>query len=113
MYAALIRGRHDIPTTNYIFDSVEDVKDYQAMNDVATNWLLTNIGVHTEYGHAINAASYTDDTVYTGNDRLYLYVTGLSAALAAVIKVCAENGVKLSLLHYDRETGEYVRQDIF
>jgi hypothetical protein len=42
-----------------------------------------------------------------------VYVTGLSAALAAVIRGCAYNGVPLTLMHYDRDTGEYAEQVIF
>ena len=113
MHAALIKGRHYMPTEKYIYEVIDDVKDYRAMEVGARGWLIENIGISTELGRPINTASYTDDAVYVGKERLYLYVTGLSAALAAVIKACAELGVSLTLLHYDRETGEYTKQHVF
>lgn len=45
-------------------------------------------------------------------NNLILYVTGLSVALAAVIKVCFKNNIGLVLLHYDRVSGEYYEQEI-
>ena len=50
--------------------------------------------------------------VTRGMTQLNLYVTGLSAALAEVIRFCYRNDVTLTLWHYNRETGEYMPQDM-
>lgn len=41
------------------------------------------------------------------------YITGLSSVTAALVQVCAVYGVELTLMHYDRDTDEYVPQVIF
>lgn len=41
-----------------------------------------------------------------------LYVTGLTVALVEVINFCHANGVKLTLWHFDRESGEYYQQKV-
>lgn len=33
-------------------------------------------------------------------------------ALVEVIKVCQENNIDLTLMHYDRNTGEYFEQEV-
>ena len=46
-------------------------------------------------------------------DELDLYVTGLSVALVSVINHCHDKGVKLTLFHYDRNSGMYYSQPVF
>lgn len=46
----------------------------------------------------------------SGVERLTVYVTGLSVALGAVINACHTLGVRLTLMHYDREKGRYFPQ---
>lgn len=45
-------------------------------------------------------------------DELVLYVTGLSVALVSVINYCRTKGIKLTLQHYDRESGMYYSQPV-
>ena len=45
-------------------------------------------------------------------DELDLYVTGLSVALTSVINYCRRKGVKLTLYHYDKISGEYYPQPV-
>lgn len=110
--AGLVRGRHELPTDTYIFDEIEDVFDFDAMYDTAADFILQSVGVTKKAGRAINSASYTDGEVYRGDRELVVYVTGLTAALAAVISACAAWGVQLTLMHYDREMGDYRPQPI-
>lgn len=49
-------------------------------------------------------------TCSVSKDILKVYVTGLTAAVAELIAVCAENGISLTLMHYDRENESYVPQ---
>ncbi len=109
----LVRGRHELPTDTYIFGEIEDVFDFDGMYETAAAFIQQNIGVTKKAGRAINSASYTDDEVYRGDRELVVYVTGLTAALAAVIAACAAWGVPLTLMHHDRETGDYRPQTIF
>lgn len=43
---------------------------------------------------------------------LDLYVTGLTVALVAVLNVCREEGVKVTLHHFNRENGTYYAQEV-
>lgn len=45
-------------------------------------------------------------------EKLDLYVTGLTAALIAVINAARELGVTVTLWHFDRETGDYYKQEV-
>ena len=109
----LVRDRHELPVDTYIFDEIADVFDFDSMYDKAAAFISDEVGVSRVAGRAINAASYTDDEIYRGDSVLVVYVTGLSAALAAVIAACAAYGVSLVLMHYDRETSDYRPQTIF
>ena len=89
--AGLIKGRHELPVKNYIFTGEISPVDFKRMEEVAWVWLMQ----HTAPG-----------------DVLYLYVTGLTAATVAVIKACTRTGTGLVLMHFDRESGTYVPQDV-
>lgn len=47
-----------------------------------------------------------------GVSSLELYVTGLTVALVEVINYCHENGVELTLMHYNRDTNDYYSQKV-
>ena len=59
----LIRGRHTMPVTGYIFDgAIEDVHNYGDMDSHIFWWLQDNVDVHiTDFGRGLNQAS-DDDT---------------------------------------------------
>lgn len=111
--AGLIKGRHNLPVTEYIFDAVENVHDYSAMETVIDNFLIKEIGLVRTYGCGINQIGYEDVELCTGKKRLVVYVTGLTSVTAALIRCCAYKGVRLTLMHYDRDTDNYVEQIIF
>ena len=112
VYAGLIRGRHELPIDTYIFDKIDDPTDFAYMYDVAFNFIETHCNLYIGCGCGINQRPYIDIEVFRGTP-LVVYVTGLSAALAAVIRACAENGVPLTLMHYDRESDTYKPQKMF
>lgn len=112
VYAGLIKGRHELPTDTYIFDKIDDPTDFAHIYDVAFNFITTHCNIRIDCGRGINQESYTDIEIFHGTP-LVVYVTGLSAALAAVIRTCAENGVPLTLMHYDRESDTYKPQKMF
>lgn len=111
----LIKGRHPLPVEGYIFN--EDITfplNFNEINKVVEDFIITNIGVTTSYGVGINmvAEGGRDTRCYKGEKALIVYVTGLTACTAEVIRVCMLNGVSLTLMHYDPSTSEYIPQFI-
>lgn len=47
------------------------------------------------------------------SDDLVIYVTGLTPALTAVIRVAFKNCMTLTLMHYDNASGNYIEDVIF
>lgn len=85
----LINNRHPMPVQNYIFEKeIENVFDFESIKNEIKEFILEKVGVHTVLNHGINQ---TD----------------------ALVQVCAVYGVELTLMHYDRDTDEYVPQVIF
>ena len=85
----LCAGRHDIPgIDNYIFPETVNPTDFSEMRNIA--W--ENIPRDTE--------------------TLHVYVTGLTAAMLAVVSVCQARGISLIAHHYDRESGNYIPQTV-
>ena len=111
--AGLIRGRHEMPVDMYIFESIENVHDYDSMRVVINDFLLKVVGIRKSYGIAINQADMNDIEVFHGKDSLVLYVTGLTAVTAEVIAACARNGIELTLMNYDLDSKDYIPQKLF
>ena len=83
----LVAGRHEVPVTGYIFEAIPDVTNYQAM--------------------AAEAALMLPE-----KGALTVYVTGLTAAMLAVVGVAAQRGLSLTAMHFDRDSGEYLPQTV-
>jgi hypothetical protein len=87
----LIQGRHEIPdVSEYIFENALDPADIQGIRSLAEKSL----------------------DFLAKEDSLTVYVTGLTVALVEVINICHEKGVRLTLMHFDRETSTYFPQEI-
>ena len=84
----LVAGRHQVPVTGYVFESIPDVTDYSAMTAQAAS-------------------------VLPMSGDVTIYVTGLTAAMLAVVTVAAERGLSLTAMHFDRDSGEYLPQSVF
>ena len=106
----LIRGRHDLPVEEYIFDGIEDVHDYRGIHKGICDFIDTHIGVSVKTGTGVTQASYEDVRVFRGDRELVVYVTGLTAVTAELVAVCIANGISLTLMHYDTESGNYIPQ---
>ena len=109
----LIKGRYEMPVDNYIFNEINDVLDFDNMGKQIINFINNNINVYATYGCGINQIGYEDVEVLTSDIKLIVYVTGLTSVTAELIKVCALKGISLTLMHYDRDTGDYLPQVIF
>jgi hypothetical protein len=92
MKVGLIKGRHSLPVNEYIFnEEINFPLDFQKLDEIATGFIEEN----------------------KRNKDLVVYVTGLTACTASVIKACACNGVALTLMHFDPTTQTYNPQIIF
>lgn len=103
----LCAGRHDMPVCEYIFEQVENVFDFASLEEICEKFVEEHCNVHWAVDTPINGM--TDGTLLRG-DELHVAVTGLTPCTAALMYVCATNGVPLVLWHYNRETEEYVPQ---
>ncbi len=96
----LFAGRHEMPVNGYIFSSDMNIE-------------------FTEEGfEVLNSVAYYVLEIYQNSFRgcnihVDLYVTGLSAALAAVIKACNDLELSLTLWHYNKDNNTYVPQEIW
>lgn len=108
----LIKGRHDMPVSEFILDEVKDVFDFKSIADKIDNWIKFHISFSTYFGGPANQVDYTDIQLLQSNQRLVVYVTGLTCVTAELIRICLYRGVHLTLMHYDRESGEYKPQVI-
>jgi len=88
---ALCEGRHYIPDAHngFIFPTCVDPTDVRGLEEYAAE--------------QIRESEVRELTVY---------VTGLTVALVAVINACRRYGVKLTLMHFDRDSGTYYRQEV-
>ena len=84
----LCAGRHDTPAKDSIFPEGIDPMDFQSLIETANNAIPNN-------------AKY-----------LKVYVTGLTPAMLAVVRVCEFRGISLTAMHYNRDTGEYCNQTV-
>lgn len=109
----LCAARHAMPVTDFIYSETVDPTDFSGMEKVAEEFILSHVGLTVTERQALDQRYGEDVPCWTGKRSLIVYVTGLTACTAAVIKACALNGVSLTLMHYNRETGEYLPQQIF
>lgn len=109
----LIKGRHELPVEEYIFESISDPSDIESIEDTAIEWINQHCDIRITVGAALNQCGYTDVRIYESSVKLVIYVTGLTVALTSVLKICALNGVRTVLMHYNSVTGEYAEQEMF
>lgn len=95
----LIKGRHDMPVSDYIFEKVEDMFDYDAISNHITHFISRKVGLSYNEGGGIYSCK--------GEKTLVVYVTGLTAVACELVDVCNKLGVPLTLMHYDRDSGDY------
>lgn len=94
MKIGLIRGRHEILEVEgrYIFIEELDPTDVKGTEGKAYSVLA-----------AIKRI---------GEKHIDLYVTGLTMALVSVMNAAKKHGMKITLYHFDRETGKYFPQEV-
>lgn len=91
----------------FVFPSnIDDVTDVAAMDKMAADAILPLLDIKPTYRAGLAFADYTDVTFLTSDKGIDLYVTGLTSLTVAVIKLAANNGIPLTLWHFDRATGD-------
>lgn len=98
----LVRGRHNMPVDSYIFDEIANPADISAMNRHAREWCWY----------------LTDEDEQYDQIHIIIYVTGLTAALIAVLnaikRYASENKLNVSVVlkHYDTVAQLYRDQEV-
>lgn len=99
VYLGMIKNRHNMPVNKFIFQSVSQklMFDYDAQYAIAKEVILREI-------------KFIDGEP---QNVLVLYTTGLTCALATIIKVCDDLKINLILMHHNARVGNYEPQVIF
>jgi len=90
----LVEGRHDLPVTDFIYQEgdITFPLDMGKLAEIADK-RLSKLGAIT----------------YTSLD---IYVTGLTAATLAVMRVAFVRGYLVTFHHFDRDSGTWLSQDV-
>ena len=90
----LVEGRHDLPVTEFIYQEgdITFPLDMGRLAEIADK-RLSQLGAIT----------------YTSLD---VYVTGLTAATLAVMRVAFVRGYLVTFHHFDRDSGMWIPQDV-
>ena len=99
-HIGLCEGRHEIKTNegdlvdSYIFGVVDNPMDFMGHFHKAQEFFTDLVNIDAPYD-------------------IFLYVTGLTSLLTASLLAASKSSVaSLILMHYDRESGNYIPQDI-
>lgn len=84
----LCKGRHVTPADMAVFENTLDPTDVDGLYSAA--W----------------------DAIPEDCEALDIYVTGLTVAMLAVVKVCEQRQIDLTAWHYDRNADQYYPQEI-
>lgn len=117
---ALCEGRHEIEqaTDGSIFGNEVDPVNTEKLENIAFNsiWNKCYKKGLLEYASSkyteLEGTEEEDSLCIPRGLEINLYVTGLTVALVAVLNVCKQEGVKVTLQHYNRETGKYYSQEV-
>ena len=118
---ALCANRHDIPqaTDGYIFREIKNITDTYLLESEAfcSLWTQCRLKEWLKYASSVfpdvkNTKKEDWRTIPPNKIHLNLYVTGLTVALIAVLNVCKDEKIGVTLYHYDRSTGDYFTQEV-
>ena len=105
----IVRGRHEMPVIDYIFDTIDDVLDFKALEDMA--YMRLDAMFPTTIRGYVNTRANTGIIGTRRDGSLDLYVAGLTAATIAVINAAYNLGIVVRLLHYDKKSKRYFAQE--
>lgn len=88
MKLGLCEGRHKMPVKKYIFPKYVPV-----FNSVYMRRTI-------------------ESKIPKGTYKVILYVTGLTTAILEVVKYCIDNNISLTAMHYDKDSNDWIAQEI-
>ena len=105
-------GRHEMPVSNFVFDTIGDPTDVKTLEETALEWYRNTVSPLKEKGYNVD---------------INVYVTGLTVATVAILKVlihCHEHAIdddypcivhngEILLWHFDAVGKKYYSQSIF
>lgn len=109
-------NEYEMPVDEYIFNQMNNPLDIVAIRKVIAEFLAEEVGIEQYYGSGLNQCDYTDVQCFRGEKELMVYLPGKTAmtmAVAELISLCALNGIKLTLMHYQKDAGIYQPQKMF
>lgn len=109
MKLGLIKGRHEMPVDEYIFDEIENPLDFAGMMNAAYK-KFQELFPEGTLKH-VRAADTDARDYFSGH--IDIYVTGLTSATLAVYNAAALIGLDVTFWHFNRETSEYVPQVMY
>lgn len=90
---ATILGRHEMPVEDaFFFNQVDNVTDVDSLNEKINQKL--------------------DQLKVKADDKLVVYVSGLTVVTTAIIAVCAQRNIHVTLMHFDAVTKKYFSQNV-
>lgn len=105
----LINGRHENPVDLYIFNGKDNPKE-----DVISDELMFD---YDEQYHIIDEFITDHVEVEIGGESRFkdivAYVSGLVCISASLINVCKDNGINLTLKHYNKSLTEKLGKDTY
>lgn len=119
---SLCDSRHEMPAcvVGSIFPNTVNMADVIGTRGVnaATDAICEHANKcgMTWYDTAVYYDRFTGEEIRTIGKldaELCVYVTGFTPCIGAVVNACIANGWHLTLMHYDRESGEYLPQKIY
>ena len=96
----LIKGRHEMPVSEYIIDKIDNVLDFEEIEDKIGKFIDNNFTLKYD----------CEWTVYADKE-LVVYVSGLTYVTATLVGLCAQYNINLTLMHFNSVTGEYIPQE--
>lgn len=105
-------GRHEMPVDNFVFDTIVDPTDVETLERKALEWYRSNVTPLREEGLNVD---------------INIYVTGLTVATIAIVKVfihqhewaidndypCIVHNGDITLWHFDATGKDYYPQKLF
>lgn len=100
----LCENRHKMPIKDYIFKDIPNPSDIEKIEEEAFIWV---------YKHCLETQKIDDFILLKGKYELVIYVTGLTVALTSILKICQAYDIKVTLMHYDKDNDNYIKQEMF
>lgn len=114
IHCTLVAGRHEGIPSLCVYSQCGGVnaEGLEALSSQAHAFINEHMEIERMPFFHPAQASYADCEFYRGSKKLVVYITGFTPALTSLVKACVSQGVPMDVMHYDRETGEYVRQSV-